>query len=138
MSVSPDSSWTPGELLCIYFYNHAHRPRLGALSHLELPRSFNGHFNRFWIQVAVSLLKPRGGYLTAVAAGQSQRFYSCVGIFNWHYLSLPPQIPRGPWSHLEPGGLMCSSVKCHKEAAERQQGAKRSIMQVRQQRLAGG
>jgi hypothetical protein len=29
-----------------------------------------------------------------VAADQSQRCYSGVGIFNWYYLSLPPQIPR--------------------------------------------
>jgi hypothetical protein len=32
------------------------------------------------------------GYVTAVAAGESQRFYSGVGIFYWHYLSSPPQI----------------------------------------------
>jgi hypothetical protein len=36
------------------------------------------------------------GYVTAVAAGQSQRFYSGVGIFNWYYLSSPPQIPHTP------------------------------------------
>jgi hypothetical protein len=40
------------------------------------------------------------GYVTAVAACQSQRFYSSVGIFNWHYLSSPPQIPRAPGSPL--------------------------------------
>jgi hypothetical protein len=34
------------------------------------------------------------GYVTAVAVGQSQRLYSGVGLFNWHYLSSPPQIPR--------------------------------------------
>jgi hypothetical protein len=31
----------------------------------------------------------------AVAVGPIQRFYSGVGIFNWCYLSSPPQIPRG-------------------------------------------
>ena len=41
-------------------------------------------------------------YVTAVAAGQSQRFYSGVGIFNWYYLSSPPQILRRPAVHLEP------------------------------------
>jgi hypothetical protein len=36
------------------------------------------------------------GCVTAVAAGQSQRFYSGVGIFNWYYLSsAPPELP-GP------------------------------------------
>jgi hypothetical protein len=40
-------------------------------------------------------------YVTAVAAGQSQRFYSGVGIFNWHYLGSPPQILLLPWLHLE-------------------------------------
>jgi hypothetical protein len=47
------------------------------------------------------------GYVTvtAVAAGQSQRFYSGVGIFNWHYLSSPPQMPQGPGVELEAGGL---------------------------------
>jgi hypothetical protein len=41
------------------------------------------------------------GYVTAVAAGQSQRFYSGVGIFNWYYLSSPPQIRRRLVVHLE-------------------------------------
>ena len=31
-----------------------------------------------------------------MAAGQSQRFYSGVGIFNWYYPSSPPQILRSP------------------------------------------
>jgi hypothetical protein len=45
----------------------------------------------------------RYGYVTAeaVAAGQSQRFYSGVGIFNWCYLSSPPQILRFPVVRLE-------------------------------------
>jgi hypothetical protein len=30
----------------------------------------------------------------AVADGQSRRFYSCVGIFNWYCLSSPPQVLR--------------------------------------------
>jgi hypothetical protein len=44
-----------------------------------------------------------GGYVTAVAVGQSQPLYSGVGIFNfnWYYLCSPPQIPRGPAVHLE-------------------------------------
>jgi hypothetical protein len=45
------------------------------------------------------------GCVTAVAAGKSQRFYSGVGIFSWHYLSSPPQIPRFPRVPLERGGL---------------------------------
>jgi hypothetical protein len=48
----------------------------------------------------------RNGYVTAVAAGQSQRFYSGVGIFNWYYLSSPPQILRGSRFDLELRGLM--------------------------------
>ena len=38
------------------------------------------------------------GYVTAVAAGQSQQLCSGVGIFHWHYLSsLKRSIgPRGP------------------------------------------
>ena len=40
-----------------------------------------------------------------MAAGQSQRFYSGVGIFNWYYLSSPPQILRVPGVPLETGGL---------------------------------
>jgi hypothetical protein len=34
------------------------------------------------------------GYVTAVTVGQSQRLYSGVGIFNWYYLSSPPQVLR--------------------------------------------
>jgi hypothetical protein len=41
------------------------------------------------------------GYVTAVAAGQRQRLYSGVGIFNWYYLSVPPQILRGREAPLE-------------------------------------
>jgi hypothetical protein len=44
------------------------------------------------------------GYVTAVAAGQSQRLYSDVGVFNWYYLSSPPQIPRTLGSSLNGGG----------------------------------
>jgi hypothetical protein len=36
--------------------------------------------------------------------------YSGGGIFNWHYLSSPPQILRCPVVHLESKGLMCTSV----------------------------
>jgi hypothetical protein len=46
------------------------------------------------------------GHVTAVAVGQSQRLYSGVGIFNWYYLSSPPQIPRFFRFPLESGGLM--------------------------------
>jgi hypothetical protein len=41
-----------------------------------------------------------------VAAGQSQRFYSGVGIFNWYYLSSPPQILRCRGVELETRGLI--------------------------------
>jgi hypothetical protein len=34
-------------------------------------------------------------WVTAVAAGQIQRFYSGVGIFNWHHLSSTPRGFRG-------------------------------------------
>jgi hypothetical protein len=40
-----------------------------------------------------------------VAVGQSQRLYSGVGIFNWYYLSSPPQIPRRRGVPLETRGL---------------------------------
>jgi hypothetical protein len=45
------------------------------------------------------------GYVTAVAVGQSQRLYSGVGIFNWYYLSSPPQILCAPGVELELRGL---------------------------------
>jgi hypothetical protein len=44
------------------------------------------------------------GYVTAVAAGQSQRFYSGVGMSDWYYLSSPPQILRAPGAVLESAG----------------------------------
>ena len=43
------------------------------------------------------------GYVTAVAVGQHQPLYSSVGIFNWYYLSSPPQILRFPGVRLESG-----------------------------------
>jgi hypothetical protein len=52
------------------------------------------------------------GYVTAVAAGQSQRFYSGVGIFNWYYLSSPPQILRGSRCPLDLGGLIYIVLCC--------------------------
>ena len=52
------------------------------------------------------IAKRANGYVTAVATGQSQRFYSGVGIFNWYYLSSPPQIPRASRFDLELGGLI--------------------------------
>jgi hypothetical protein len=47
------------------------------------------------------------GCVTAVAAGKSQRLHSGVKIFNWYYLSSPPQILRLPrfGLELELGGL---------------------------------
>jgi hypothetical protein len=36
-----------------------------------------------------------------MAIGQSQRLYSGVRIFNWYYLSSPPQILRAPEAPLE-------------------------------------
>jgi hypothetical protein len=43
------------------------------------------------------------GQVTAVATDQSQKFYPGVIIFNWYYLSSPPQIqiPLRPGIHLE-------------------------------------
>jgi hypothetical protein len=62
---------------------------------------FNGHACPFGCSCS--------GYVTAVAVGQNQRLYSGVGIFNWLYLSLPPQVliecisartaGRGPGQH---------------------------------------
>jgi hypothetical protein len=52
------------QLFYKYFYNHASRLPLEKLLPLELsiecPTDF---FNHFWIQVAVSLLKPPHGYM---------------------------------------------------------------------------
>jgi hypothetical protein len=47
-----------------------------------------------------------------VAVGQSQRFYSGVGIFNWYCLSLPPQVLRFPvvGLGLESGGLIWLAI----------------------------
>ena len=82
---------SPPQLFYTYFYNHARRLRLEKLLCLGLSRSPNG-----FLKV---LLDPGGGltsetadtiYVTAipqrtqVVAGQSQRFYSGVGIFNWY------------------------------------------------------
>ena len=36
--------------------------------------------------------------------------FLCVEIFNWCYLSSPPQILRRPGVDLELGGLMCNAV----------------------------
>ena len=46
------------------------------------------------------------GYVTAVAAGQRQRFHSGVGIFNWYYPSSPPRVVRFPGVDLERAGLV--------------------------------
>jgi hypothetical protein len=46
------------------------------------------------------------GYVTAVAAGQSQRFYSGMGIFNWYYLSSPPQVLLRRGVQLETGEVI--------------------------------
>ena len=55
----------------------------------------------------VSVRVYHNGYVRAVTAGQSQRFNSGVGVFNWYYyLSLPPQILRVPVVHLEWGSLI--------------------------------
>jgi hypothetical protein len=130
----PDSSGPP-EIFHTYFYNHAHRLHLKRLlSILEVPTDFFNHFwiqvavllpkppnGSFRIETAKNLTAiyltditflngrkcPFGcnGYVTAVAACQSQRLYSGVRFFNfnWYYFSSPPQIPRFPRSHLESG-----------------------------------
>ena len=49
----------------------------------------------------------------AVAAGQSRRFYTGVGIFNWHYLSSPPQVLLLPVVRLETGGLIFVPTNPH-------------------------
>ena len=46
-------------------------------------------------------------YVTAVAAGQSQRFYSGIRMSTGRYLSSPPQIPRRSRFPLESKGLKC-------------------------------
>jgi hypothetical protein len=123
------SSWTPG-VFYTYFYNHAHRLRLEKLLYISRVSLLKWPHGGFRIETAVtkpfSEVKrlqiysgymywpfPNGhkcpfgcnGYVTAVAAGQSQRFYSGVGIFNWYYLSSPPQILLVPVVHLETRGL---------------------------------
>ena len=55
------------------------------------------------------------GFVTAVAAGQRQHFYSGVGIFNFitgitSDASRGSQIPRLPWFHLETRGLMLALI----------------------------
>jgi hypothetical protein len=49
-----------------------------------------------------------------VAVGQSQRFYSGVGVFNWYYLSSPPQNLRVSEAPLESGGLIFMSTLVHR------------------------
>ena len=90
-NISPlNSSWTP-RAFCTYFYNYARRLRLEKLLWIELSRSSNGYFK--------PLLDPGGGF-TSETAGQSQRLYSGVGIFNWYCGA------RGPVVHLELSGLI--------------------------------
>jgi hypothetical protein len=58
----------PPKLLYTNFYNHVRRLRQEKLLYLELSRSPNGFFYHFWIQVAVSLLKPpHGGFKNETA-----------------------------------------------------------------------
>ena len=52
------------------------------------------------------------GYVTAVTAGKSQRFYSGVGIFSWYYFSSPIQIPLCPGVPLESGCFICKTRRC--------------------------
>ena len=57
-------------------------------------------------------MRPFGynGYVTCNGRGhycsQSQRLYSGVGIFSWHYLSSPKRRHRDPGVHLERRGLI--------------------------------
>ena len=44
----------PPQLFYTYFYSHVCRLRLEKPLYLEPPRSPNGFFNHFWIQMAVS------------------------------------------------------------------------------------
>ena len=74
------SSWTPG-VFYTYFYNHARRLRLEKLVYLELSRSSNGFFKYFWIQVAVSLLKPPNGHIfNGSARSGVTAMYGWVGL----------------------------------------------------------
>jgi hypothetical protein len=52
-------------------------------------------------KVPVRVWRLCNGRKLAAAAGQSQRLYSGVGIFNWYYLSSPPQILRCSGAPLE-------------------------------------
>jgi hypothetical protein len=57
-------------------------------SYMHRKRQFpNGHKAQVSVRSGVTVI----GYVTAVAAGKSQRFYSGVGIFNWYYLSSTPR-----------------------------------------------
>jgi hypothetical protein len=110
-----------------FFYNHVRRLRIEKILYLEPSRSSSGYLNHFWIQVAVSEVKrPLGnrsrsekvifnghsptetsarsgvacsGYVTAVAAGQSQRFYFWYG----NIFIIPVPLPGISQSR----GLMC-------------------------------
>jgi hypothetical protein len=57
-----DLVWA-AQLFYTYFYNHAHRLRLEKLLYLELytVEVLTGFKNCFWVQMAVSLLKPPNG-----------------------------------------------------------------------------
>ena len=80
-----------------------------AVSEVKWLKIYNGHVQR---PSSNGRQYPFGcnGYVTTVAAGQSQRFHAGVGIFNLCYLSSPPQTLRFPRSPLESGagGLMCN------------------------------
>jgi hypothetical protein len=47
----------------------------------------------------------RSGYVTAVAAGQSQRFYSGAGFFSWYYPSFTPRDLCSRGAYLEYNSL---------------------------------
>ena len=62
---SPPLSRGPPGVFGTYFYNHAHRPRLEKLLHLELSRSPSGYFK--------ALLDPDGGFTSETAARRFQK-----------------------------------------------------------------
>ena len=91
------------------------------------PRSRTGGHGGRLLRMGITTWRKGNGYhkfMTAICNGHSptdtsvrwcgkvavNRFYSGVGIFNWYYLSSPPQILRCSRFPLETGGLMYVST----------------------------
>jgi hypothetical protein len=115
--LGPGGSYTTPETAARRFQKQ--NGRYETVSEVKRLQIYNGIYNGYMKQPFPNGHKcPFGcnGFVTAVAAGQSQRFYSGVGIFNWYYLSLPPQILRGPVVHFELRQLIYTQHSATKES----------------------